>query len=353
MSDEVLKAMQDAGNHFVDIVEMGKKIGNAIAELTGNEAAFISSGAGACVVLSAASLMSMDEPDRAEMLPRAGEFHKNEIIVFGTQTSFSTMPYWRLIELSGARLVKVDSSIESMCNAFTDRTAGIFYFLAGPYESGLPPLESIIETAHEKNIPIIIDAAAQLPPKSNLWTYTRDMGADGIIFSGGKFLMGPQSTGFFLGRKDIVRQCNALANPNIAIGRPYKVGKEEYAALYAAVKCFVESDEDKVKAVQNKYLDVIEIGLKSSDGIVIRRSPHGRLNQDAPMLIIEFRNGKTGTECANFLYEQCNPAIDVCRYKPGVPNEFDNWILINSINLREYELEHIIQSLKRFLNQQQ
>lgn len=351
MRDEVLRAMRDAADNFVNIVEMGEKIGSAIAEMTGNEAAFVSSGAGACVVLAAAALMTMTEPERAGALPCTSAFQRNEIIVFESQTAFPTMPYWRLIALSGARLVKIHSDIQSLRNAFTARTAGVFYFLADPYEAGLPPLKSILDTAHGEGVPVVIDAAAQLPPKSNLWNYTRDLGADGIIFSGGKFMMGPQSTGLFLGRKDIVRQCNALSSPNIGIGRPFKVGKEEYAAIYTAVKYFVESDEEEVKAVQNKHLDILEEGLRDCEGIAVRRSSRGRLNQDALMLAIEFPNGKTGTECARFLYDHCDPAIDVCCYKPGDSNENANRIWINSINLRDCELGHIISSIKRFLRE--
>ena len=245
--------------------------------------------------------------------------------------------------------MKVPSCIEALDNAITDRTAGMYYFLADFYEEGLSPLESIISMVHARNIKIVIDAAAQLPPKSNLWHYTRDLGADGIIFSGGKFLRGPQSTGVFLGSDEIARHCYELSNPNVSIGRPYKVDREEYAGIYTAIKRFVKTDENELKEIQSGYLDRVAEDLKDCKDLVIKKSHFGRLGQDAPMLIISLPNGKTGAACAEFMYEHCKPAIDIGHHKPDDPTGKADQIFINSINLREEELTYIADSIKRFL----
>ena len=350
MSKDVLKAMNEAAEYFVDIVGMSKKICAEIARMTHNEAAFISSGAGACMVLAASALMTKGNPNLASMLPDTSKCEQNEIIVFESQTQITMLPYWRLIKLSGAKLVKISSTIESLCRTINRRTAGVFYFLADLYEMGLPPLKEIIQLCHDKNVKIIIDAAAQLPPKSNLWYFTRDLGADGIIFSGGKFIKGPQSTGLFLGRSEIADYCYVLSNPNISIGRPYKVGKEEYAGIYEAIKQFVNSDENEVKSIQNKNLDKIEDALKDCTEITIKRVNRGRLGQDAPMLIIDLPKGRTGSDCAKFMYEHCDPAIDIGFYQPDDPTGKYNQVFINSINLREDELLYIAESIKRYIN---
>ena len=215
----------------------------------------------------------------------------------------------------------------------------------------MPLLEEIIKAAQAHQVRVIIDAAAQLPPKSNLWHYTRDLGADGIIFSGGKFLMAPQSTGLFLGKDDIARHCYPISNPNINIGRPFKVGKEEYAAMYTAVKQFVEADEEQVKALQHRHLDIIESGIEHCPGIIVKRLYHGRIEQDAPMLIVDFMENATGRDCARYLYDHCNPAIDVGHFGPKDPMANASQIFINSINLREDELPHIVESILRFVEQ--
>ncbi|MDW7657246.1 MAG: hypothetical protein SCM11_08730 [Bacillota bacterium] len=349
MSKNVLRAMCEASEYFVDIVELGKAVSSKIAEMTYNQSAFISSGASACVALAASSLMTEGDPDLVTMLPDTSKCVKKEIILFRSQTMLPNMPYWKLIELSGAKLVKIDSDMESLKKAISYRTAGIFYFLADPYEEGLPALTDIITEVHRHRLKIIIDAAAQLPPKSNMWHYTKELGADGIIFSGGKFLMGPQSTGLFLGDSEICNQCYVLSNPNVNIGRPYKVGKEEYIGIYTAVKDFIERDEKQTIAKQNDMLDVIMKELRDCGDIIVRKVQHGRLNQNEPMLIIEFTNGKTSSECAEYLLEQCDPAIDIGHYMKD-RHKHEHRVFINSINLRKNELSYIVQSLKRFLD---
>ena len=62
------------------------------------------------------------------------------------------------------------------------------------------------------------------------------MGAALAVFSGGKDLCGPQSSGLILGRRDLIEACALNGSPNHSIGRPMKVGKEEMVGLLAAVR---------------------------------------------------------------------------------------------------------------------
>jgi len=350
MSENVLSAMCEAGRYFVDIVELNKTVSHEIATMTQNEAAFISSGGAACVVITASCLMVGNDFELASELPDTSRCSKNEIIVFENQTKIPMLPYWHLIELSGAKLVKVGASLDELEKAVCDRTAGMYFFAADViYEEGLPPLKDVISLMHTLGVPIIVDAAAQLPPKSNLWYYTRDLGANGVIFSGGKFLAGPQSTGLFLGDKQIADRCYAFANPNVSIGRPYKVGKEEFIGIYTAMKEFIESDAEAVKRSQNKHLDLIEKSLLDCKDLQIRRSHQARLAQDAPMLIVDLPEGKTGADCSKFMLESCNPAIDIGHYLRGDDSGMESQIFINSINLRDGEPEYIAEILKAFL----
>jgi seryl-tRNA(Sec) selenium transferase len=345
MGREVLSAMQEAAESFVDLDEMSRIVCERIAQMTRNEAVFVSSGAAACVVLAASALMTIEEPEQKAFLPDATNCKKNEIILFQSQTRIPMLPYWKLISLSGAKVVLAPSTIEGFSRTITERTAGVFFFLGDPYEEGLPPIEEVIQAAHSGNARIVIDAAAQLPPKSNLWHYTRDLGADGIIFSGGKYLKGPQTTGLFLGSPEIAFHCRSMW-----IGRPCKVGKEEYAGLYAAVKRFVEADEKEVKAEQNRYLDRIGEGLGVCKNLLLKRVDLGRLNQDAPRLIVDLPEGNTGSECAAFLARACEPAIDVGFFQPDDPTGAGNEIFINSINLDEASLQPIVDGILAYLD---
>ena len=118
------------------------------------------------------------------------------------------------------------------------------FFLGSQRREQLP---EVIEVSHGRGVPVIVDAAAQLPPRANLTELTA-MGADLVVFSGGKGLFGPQSTGLVLGRADLVRACRLNSNPNSGAGRGMKVGKEEICGLLRAVELFFEQDEEAVIA---------------------------------------------------------------------------------------------------------
>ena len=106
---------------------------------------------------------------------------------------------------------------------------------------GQVPLEEQIAIAKRHGIPLIVDAAAQIPPVENLWHFTQ-MGADLVLFSGGKGLCGPQSSGLILGRRDLIEACAFHACPRPFIGRPMKAGKEEIVGLMTAVRWYLDLD---------------------------------------------------------------------------------------------------------------
>ena len=244
MPDEVLLAMNDAARHFVDIDELQKKVGERIAELTRNEAAYVSSGAAAGIVLSTAACITGLDPEKRALLPHT-EGMKNEVILH----RFGRVDYDFAIRQVGVKLIEIGNETgttpEEMEQAISDRTAAIFYFYNPARMKVQVPLEKGIEIGKRMGVPVIVDAAAQLPPVENLWRFTK-MGADLALFSGGKGLCGPQPSGLILGRKDLIEACAFNACPRHFIGRPMKVGKEEIVGLMAAVKWYMALDHDRL-----------------------------------------------------------------------------------------------------------
>ena len=131
---------------------------------------------------------------------------RSEVIVLCCQHN----AYDKAIEAAGAKPVMIGDADETteteLAGAIGENTAAVFYFPNIRYETASLPLEKVIGIAHGKGIPVIVDAAALLPPVENLWRFT-GMGADLAIFSGGKTLCGPQDSGLILGRADLIRDC--------------------------------------------------------------------------------------------------------------------------------------------------
>jgi seryl-tRNA(Sec) selenium transferase len=103
------------------------------------------------------------------------------------------------------------------------------------------PLTQTAEIAHRAGVPLIVDAAAEVPPVEHLTRFLEE-GADLVTFSGGKAICGPQATGLILGRQDLIEACRLNDGPNVGIGRPMKTGKEEIVALVKAVELYVTRD---------------------------------------------------------------------------------------------------------------
>ena len=100
----------------------------------------------------------------------------------------------------------------------------------------------MVKVAQRYSLPMIVDAAAKLPPVENLWRFI-DHGADMVAFSGGKAIMGPQSTGILCGRRDLIEAAALNHSPNEdTIGRAAKVCKEEIAGLMMALERYVQRD---------------------------------------------------------------------------------------------------------------
>jgi L-seryl-tRNA(Ser) seleniumtransferase len=242
MPPQVVQAMAEASRHFVSLEELLEKAGARIAQLTGAPAAYICSGAAGGMMLAGAACLTGTDAEAIRRLPRV-EGRPDEFIISLVDSHYYIHQGF---ELCGGRLVKVGNaqqvSTADYARAMGPKSAAVVFFL------GSQPLEQLAELlpiARQRQIPLIVDAAAQLPPRSYLKDLT-GMGVDLAVFSGGKGLFGPQSTGLILGRPDLVRACALNSSPHSAIGRGMKVGKEEIAGLLTAVELFMAQDEAAV-----------------------------------------------------------------------------------------------------------
>ena len=249
MPDEVQAAITLASRQPVNLNELLDASGVYLAQRLRCQAALVTSGAAAALVLGTAACITMGNEQAVLGIPTEIAALKNEVIV----QKAHRYGYDHALRNCGIRFVEVES-LEQYEQAFNDRTVMAHFFNAG---AGRISREDWVRIAHQHGVPCFNDAAADVPPISNLWNYTQ-MGFDLVTFSGGKGLRGPQCTGLLLGRKDLIEAARKNNSPNSnAIGRGMKVAKEEIVGLVAAVDWFLKQDDAAMETEYRQRADRI------------------------------------------------------------------------------------------------
>ena len=263
LPDEVQAAIALAAKRPVHLMELHKAAGEYLARRLRCEGALVTSGAAAAIKLATAACITRGNKSAVINIPTEMQGLKNEVIV----QKAHRYDYDHAIRDCGARLIDVET-LDEYERAFSERTVMTQFFNAA--EGGRISREDWVRVAHKHGVPCFNDAAADVPPISNLWNYT-EMGFDLVAFSGGKGLRGPQCTGLLLGKKDLIDAAQLNNSPNSnTIGRGMKVGKEEIIGLVAAVDWFLEQDDAAMEAEYRKRAALIAGRVKSVPSIEAR-----------------------------------------------------------------------------------
>jgi L-seryl-tRNA(Ser) seleniumtransferase len=308
LADSVVQAMHDAYASKVDLFELNASVGSRIASFCGAEAGCVTSGAAGGLQLAAAACITRGDNDAIARLPEMEEGRRPEIVLHRKHRC----NFDHAVRNTGARLVEFGYSWDrterwELEAAFTERTAAVFYVTDfGP--SSVLPLQEVVEVAHAREVPVIVDAAVSLPPRANL----RELpgtGADLTSFSGGKAVGGPQNTGFLVGRRDLVDACVANASPNHnTIGRPAKVNAEAMVGLIVALEAYLERDEDEEYAGWTSMLERIRevsVGARHDDCELTATSKNG---MPIPTLRYRWPTEEDAVDASAAL-RACDPAI--------------------------------------------
>lgn len=327
LRDGVAEAMANVADENVYLGELQGRASEIIAEATGAEAGYVTPGAAAGMLLAAAACIAGDDYETMARLPDTDGI-ASEIAI----PKAHRIKYDIGLRASGATLRDVGHVSHHPINggvekvepwqldaAITEETVAVAY-VQRPHN--LLPLRTVVEVAHDNDVPVIVDAASEVPPEDNLRRFL-DIGADLVSFSGGKGIGGPQPSGFLAGRQDLIRSV-ALQHlpdgyheelwdppaslidrstlprgtPRTGLGRPLKVGPTEVVGLLVALEGFLAEDHEERLAVWRTRAESIAEGLEDSPHLDVSLSSGidkasgvpkviGRVRESAPISVIE------------------------------------------------------------------
>ncbi len=291
---EVRKAMDSAYQYFVQLDELAVGIGQRLSELSGAEWGMVSSGCAAGLKHVTAACVTGGNPEKLVRIPDLSGFEKTEVII----PTSSRSVYDHAIRNIGVKIIMVNTP-EELRDAINSRTAMI-YLSSGSKEP--LSLETVASIAKPMNIPILVDAAAEiltLNPNVHL-----AKGATIVAYSGGKAIKGPQCAGLLLGKKDILMSAWQASSPHHGPGRDNKVGREEHMGMLAAVEAWSKRDHDGEMKTWNSWLDNIVKRVSGIESVQTEIRQPGGLSNRTPSLSITWNPGKlniTGQEVATEL----------------------------------------------------
>ena len=368
MCPEAVQAMVEASRVDVAIEELQAAASRVLAKHTGAEAGLITSGAFAALALAAGACVTRLDVRRMARMPRYAWEAGCEVVICRHHRN----SYDKAFEVAGVRLVDVGlldrslgvgvrevepEEIEAVLGAGTVAIAYVAMLGVGP------SLASLADIAHRHGIPVIVDAANQVPPIANLRRFVED-GADLVAMSGGKAFRGPQSTGFLCGRRDLVAAAllqqldmdvapeawappsefvrERLAGvPRNGFGRGFKVGKEEIAGAVAALEAFVDKEPQYQQEWSERCRTVVTglAGLPGLTALHLDQATTGRV----PLVELTFTPGSAAPAVARALQDG-QPSIHLNERRAG-----EGKLIFNPVGLAHGQEQEVVEGLRRIL----
>ena len=342
LRSEVMDVMEKASRTMVNLDHLNVAAGRVIAEVTGAEAGLVTSGSAGGLVLQAAAVMAGKDPARMAQLPNSDGL-KNEIIMHTSHR----FPYDQCYTATGATIVNVGDG--RRCHpwqleaAINENTAAVAYLFSGFITRRAIPLDQVVEIAHSRGVPVIVDAASYLPPRANLQRFI-DEGADLVQFSGGKAVRGPQGTGILAGRADLIEAAYANTSPHQFIGRGMKVAKEEIIGLVEALRVFVDEDEEAENRRLAGMCEQVVDALIETPGLEVSVE-HDEWDYLTPIAVIRFTRDWRGPSRDEV--NSAMPTGDPPIYLNDIYNP--NELAVDPFNLDDAELDTVIRRLREVL----
>jgi L-seryl-tRNA(Ser) seleniumtransferase len=230
MLPQVREAIDAASRQFVNLDELMAAASRRIAELTGAESGIVTCGSAAAVALGTAACVAGNDPAKMLRLPFTDGM-VNRVIIPAKQR----FAYDQAVRMCGCRILEIETRAD--LDAALQQPVALVVLLGKQEHLTSVRLEEIASVCKPKGVPIMVDAASEHIERPSPWLAR---GADLVIYSGGKFLRGPQTSGLLLGSKRLVEAAWRNGAPHQALGRPMKVSKEDIIGVIAALEYWFE-----------------------------------------------------------------------------------------------------------------
>ncbi len=361
LDDRVLEAMNEVAKTFVDIRELITRVDDRIAELCRSEEAHITTGASGAIELAVAGCIAGNELKNWRKLPHTEEMKNEVLLARGHYINYT--PQWiacgaRLVEYGISGMLK--PSKKEMEALISEKTCCLAYtFSYNNVPRGDQPFEEVVEMGRKYNLPVVVDAASELPPVENLYKFL-DMGADIVCYSGGKAIGGPNNTGLMIGNgkgAGIIQAIRQYTFPNYGWGRGYKLSKEQMVGLVTALEIFVQ-EGNQLYAKQLEIARHFCRELNDIPKLEVTLMPNDENLHEHPLMPLVPRvllrwdaqqTGATALELDHFMAAADPPVfLRNIHYYNYYSNQ--EWRLIDTFFLRPPDIEIIIERLKAFFD---
>ncbi len=304
---EVIEAVTALVPHSVEMIELQSVASATIARVFGSEAGVVVNCSAAGISICAAAAMTGLDLAAVERLPDTTGL-KNEVVLQRGHNITYGGHVTQNVAITGGRIVEIGAATE--CGAYQleaaigPNTAAALYVVSHhTVQSGLIDLPTFCAVAHKKDVPVIVDGAAEPDPRIFL-----QAGADLVITSMQK-AFASFTAGTVAGRRDLVRACYLQDK---GIGRPMKIGKEGVVATIAALERWAELDHGAIHAERMARLARCKAKLDRLPGVTVtvELDSTSKLFSRLLLHVDPARAGITAPELAQALWDE-TPSIVV------------------------------------------
>jgi D-glucosaminate-6-phosphate ammonia-lyase len=341
----IKEAMEAAERYYVDMNALLERSGEVCAELIGAEAAYVTPGAAAAMALGTAAIVAGTDMEKVARLPDTAGLPNKVLIQAGHHYSYERAP-----TIVGTKLVEVGANgrttAEQLDAAIGADTATILFPAHLDGKEGTVPLKQVLEIAHAKGLPVLVDAAGQIYPLERFKSWTA-MGCDLVCF-GAKYFNGPNSAGLLVGRRDLVKAASVqgfigfetVANRK-AFGRPLKLDRQEIVAVVVALQEWFAMDHPRRVARLEQRCEAIKRPIANAPGCSFSIV---EIHASAPKVLrieIDPTKAKKSADEVDAALREGSPQILV--------NREPNALLVNPNTVWEGDEEIIAQRLRALL----